>query len=93
MGESERYGGKENPVEGHELDAEKLEAVKVSDGPKEVFAGEQRLKATFKLKLGRGKECRTRSNTAVKEGGRQLVTGYFWDTYTTTPSMSTYLLA
>ena len=56
---------------------------------------EPRLKATFMLKLGRAKEYRTRSNTAVREEGTELVgkPGYFWDTYTITPVMSTYLLA
>ena len=56
---------------------------------------EPRLKATFVLKLGRGKEYRTRSNTAAKEEGAELVgkPGYLWDTYTVTPIMSTYLLA
>ena len=56
---------------------------------------EPRLKATFILKLGRGKEWRTRSNTAVKEEAAELVgkPGFLWDTYTITPVMSTYTLA
>ena len=52
-------------------------------------------KATFKLKLGRPKEYNTRSNTASEKEGEQIDgrPGYVWDTYKTTPKMSTYVLA
>ena len=52
-------------------------------------------KATFKLKLGRPKEYNTRSNTAIEKEGEQIdgKPGYVWDTYKTTPKMSTYVLA
>ena len=52
-------------------------------------------KATFKLKLGRPKEYNTRSNTASEKVGEQIdgKPGYVWDTYKTTPKMSTYVLA
>ena len=51
-------------------------------------------KATFKLKLGRPKEYNTRSNTASEKEGEQIDgrPGYVWDTYKTTPKMSTYVL-
>ena len=46
------------------------------------------------LKLGRGQEYRTRSNTKVKrEGEKADRPGYVWDTYQPSPVMSTYLLA
>ena len=52
-------------------------------------------KATFKLKLGRPKEYNTRSNTPIEKEGEQIdgKPGYVWDTYKTTPKMSTYVLA
>ena len=56
---------------------------------------EPQLKATFSLRLGRAKEYHTRSNTLAREEGEKIKDrpGYVWDTYETTPYMSTYLLA
>ena len=47
------------------------------------------------MKLGRPKEYNTRSNTAIEKEGEQIdgKPGYVWDTYMTTPKMSTYVLA
>ena len=55
---------------------------------------EPQLKATFSFRLGRAKEYHTRSNTLAREEGEQIKDrpGYVWDTYETTPYMSTYLL-
>ena len=56
---------------------------------------EPQLKATFSLRLGRAKEYQTRSNTLARTEGEEMKDrpGFVWDTYETTPYMSTYLLA
>ena len=54
---------------------------------------EPQLKATFWL--GRAKEYHTRSNTLARTEGEEIKDrpGLVWDTYETSPYMSTYLLA
>ena len=56
---------------------------------------EPQLKATFSLRLGHAKEYHTRSNTLARTEGEEIKDrpGFVWDTYETTPYMSTYLLA
>ena len=56
---------------------------------------EPQLKATFSLRLGRAKEYHTRSNTLARTEGEEMRDrpGFMWDTFETTPYMSTYLLA